>query len=76
MRVSGGIIVDGRQVGDTLQCCHCNMHWEVVKGSGRRRGYCMSCGRPTCGKPSCDPCVPFEKKLEWTERSAGRIPLL
>lgn len=46
------------QVGETLSCCHCSTHWEVRKGSGKRRGYCAACGESTCGEPACDECWP------------------
>lgn len=55
---------------DTLQCVHCGMHWMVVKGSGRRRGFCTRCAGPTCGQHACDECVPMEQQLENIE--AGR----
>ena len=60
---------DGRmEEHDTFQCCHCNAHFMIVKGSGKIRGFCMKCMQVTCGKLECDICVPFEKKLEAIER--------
>ena len=56
--------------GDTLSCCHCRRHWEVVAGSGRTRGFCTRCMGYTCGAPGCDECVPFEQRQENAE--AGR----
>lgn len=64
----GAIIVDGQEVGETLQCVHCAMHWQTVKGSGRSRGFCMHCFGTTCGAKACDPCIPFEKRLEDYEK--------
>jgi len=58
----------GMQEFDTLQCCHCGAHWHVVPGSGRRRGFCMHCMRPTCGRPECNVCVPIEKWLDQVEK--------
>lgn len=55
---------------DTLQCVHCGAHFIVEPGSGRRRGFCLKCGGPTCGRPGCDSCTPFEKKLEALEEGA------
>lgn len=52
---------------DTLQCVHCGCHWTVVKGSGKDRGFCAGCMGPTCGKKGCDPCVPYEKRLDILE---------
>ncbi len=53
--------------GDTLMCVHCQYHWQVQPGSGAERGWCFRCGGPTCGKPRCDVCVPFERALEEAE---------
>ena len=65
---SGYIIVDGQEVAHTKQCCHCGMHFVSIKGSGKIRGRCMSCGNAsTCGAPACDIHVAFEKKLEIIE---------
>jgi hypothetical protein len=57
---------------DTLQCCHCQKHWEVERGSKRQRGYCAKCGAVTCGDQRCDPCRPAEKRLDLYE--LGKIP--
>jgi hypothetical protein len=65
--VKGYIIIDGKEVGETLQCCHCMRHWMVQRGSGVRRGFCVKCGGPTCGKPGCDQCVPAEARMELVE---------
>jgi len=66
-KIKGGILVDGKQVADTLQCVHCNGHFQIVPGSGTDRGFCLRCFGPTCGAKACDPCIPFEKKLEKIE---------
>lgn len=58
---------------DTLRCCHCGCHWEVVAGSGIERGFCTRCVGYTCGKPACMACVPVERRLENVE--AGRPEL-
>jgi len=55
---------DGQRHSDTLQCRHCQAHWEVIPGSGQKRGWCMRCKGPTCGRPECDPCIPSEAKLD------------
>lgn len=70
----GYIIVDGQEVAQTLQCCHCNTHFVSVHGSGKTRGFCMRCMKITCGSPGCDACTPFEKKLEDYEK--GKITTL
>lgn len=62
-RPSGGIIVDGRHVADTVQCVHCGGHFVMRKGSGITRGWCRNCQGMVCG-PSCAACVPLERKLD------------
>lgn len=58
---------------DTLQCVHCNAHWNVEPGSGKKRGWCILCHGPHCGGKNCWTCVPFEKKLErWEKESAAK----
>lgn len=47
----------------TAQCVHCGGHFPIRPGSGRVRGWCMSCGGPVCG-PGCASCVPLEQMLE------------
>lgn len=67
-RPSGHILVDNKEVAVTLQCCHCDCHFISVKGSGNIRGFCTRCFKITCGAKACDPCIPFEKKLEQIEK--------
>lgn len=55
---------------DTLQCCHCDTHYQVQPGSGITRGFCTHCMKPTCGADECCECVPFEKKIQ--EFEAGQ----
>ena len=59
---------------DTLQCVHCGGHWVVQPGSGKKRGFCLKCTGPLCGKKRCFRCVPFEKSLEILE--GRRLPSL
>ena len=60
---------DGQTVEfDTLQCKHCGRHWTVMPGSGRRRGFCVRCNGPTCGKQSCETCIPKELFLDNVEK--------
>lgn len=75
-RYAGAILEpDGdrwKQIADTLQCCHCDSHWVVVKGSGRVRGWCQYCARPVCGEAPCmSECRPWEQQMETIERSNG-----
>ena len=78
LRPHGHIFItdpDGRETGlDCHQCCHCDAHFAIVKGSGKIRGFCTRCMQSTCGRPECHECVPFEKKLEQVE--AGKRFLL
>ena len=67
----GVIVVNGMNVADTKQCCHCDGHFIVQKGSGRKRGWCKNCHEVHCGGPKCWVCVPFEKKMDLLE--AGKI---
>jgi len=60
--------------GETRQCAHCGMHWLYVPGSGARRGFCMKCRGLTCGKTSCDPCVPHEARVELMEGAPSGAP--
>ncbi len=48
----------------SMKCLHCGFHWDVIPGSGRKRGWCQSCHGPTCGNPLCDPCVHYMQKLD------------
>lgn len=65
----GAVIMDGREVGNTLQCPHCGGHFVSRKGSGARRTYCLKCSAVTCGSLACDPCTPFERQLEAAEKA-------
>lgn len=64
----GAIIVDGIQIADTKQCCHCGHHFLSIRGSGKTRGWCMKCNAVTCGRPTCNTCYPFQKRLADYER--------
>src|SRR5687768_17355560 len=64
---SGAIIMDGVEVAHTLQCCHCSAHFVSVRGSGKRRGFCLKCRKVTCGKAACDVCIPYEAKLDLSD---------
>lgn len=70
-REHGAIIEDGRQIGTTLKCPHCQCHFLSVPGSGKRRAWCQKCMRVTCGRVECDPhkvgCIPAEARLEHVE---------
>ena len=69
-RPKGHMVVDGREVGDTLQCPHCGAHFQIIRGGKKQVQwpYCMNCGSLTCGKGCCHECVPFERKLDLYEK--------
>jgi len=74
----GSFLITGPEInhpleGDTLQCCHCGMHWIPIKGSGIKRGWCQKCMQVTCGKPQCHTCIPQEKMLDMIEKKAGIV---
>lgn len=56
---------------DTNQCGHCGRHFQIVKGSGTKRGFCLRCNKVTCGSPQCDECIPFEEQLKRMEQKAN-----
>ena len=58
---------------DTLQCVHCARHWQVIVGSGRKRGFCMKCMGVTCGSQKCMDCNPWEKQMDIAEKSPSII---
>ena len=70
-RPSGYLFIsgpDGIEEGETLSCVHCQYLWRVEPGSGRRRGFCMRCNGPTCGKRVCtEVCLPWERACELLE---------
>jgi hypothetical protein len=67
---------DRAEEADWLQCCHCQMNWKVLPGSGEKRGWCYSCGQVTCGKPRCQQhcggMLHFMRKIEAIE-AKGRF---
>tara|TARA_Y100000310_G_scaffold98201_1_gene95921 strand:- start:16490 stop:16765 length:276 start_codon:yes stop_codon:yes gene_type:complete len=70
-RPDGHVLVDGEQVADTARCVHCGKHFVMVRGSGRRRGFCLKCSGMTCGAATCLACVPAERRIERRE-AAGK----
>jgi hypothetical protein len=65
---------DGKEtVTDCLQCVHCQKVMRVVRGSGRKRGFCFKCMGPTCGTEACQSCVPVEKGLEIEEKAFAEV---
>ena len=70
--IGGVVLIDdpdipgGRTEYETYQCCHCNRHYRREAGKGPP-AMCLRCNQPTCGEKACDPCIPFEAKLEAME---------
>ena len=48
------------------QCCHCLAQFEREVGQGPST-MCIRCMAPTCGQKMCDPCWPWEAKLQVME---------
>lgn len=74
-KCNGDIIItgaDGNIVleAPTMKCCHCEDMFVVIKGSKRKRGFCMKCMSPTCGKEQCDICTPLEVTLGYDKPSS------
>lgn len=62
---------------ETLMCVHCQLHWRIVPGSKKQRGWCFNCGGPTCGKQMCETrCIPLEKAIENLERQGRNQEIL
>lgn len=70
----GTMIIGTTEVADTIQCCHCNAHFIMERGSGKRRGWCMNCVAMHCGAQKCCECLPFEKRLDLYEQ--GKLKIL
>lgn len=73
-RHGGYVALDGKVVGETKQCCHCQAHWIYRKGSGAIRHFCPHCMQSTCGNERCHPnhCGPggfmhWERQMERIE---------
>jgi hypothetical protein len=62
--------------GATVSCVHCQATWMLQKGSGRLRGWCMTCNGFVCG-PNCMECVPIMRKVENEEagKPADFVPI-
>lgn len=73
---SGYFIIEGKEVGHTLQCCHCGKHFLSVKGSGKIRSFCTRCNKIACGDIPCRVCIPAERKLEYQEALEAFNPLI
>jgi len=72
LKPEAGLLADGRQIADCLQCRHCQHTWVVKPGSGRRRGWCQRCSGPLCGKPVCmQNCTPIDAQLELASRTVA-----
>ena len=68
IKPSGAVIVNGQHLADTLKCEHCRYTWIPIKGSGKKRGFCMKCMGVLCGKKEClIECLPYIKRLEIKE---------
>ncbi len=59
---------------DTSQCVHCGLHFPIIAGSNKKRGFCLICYGVTCGQQKCDACYPQQKWLDDMEAS-GKQPI-
>ena len=59
---------------EIIACCHCPVKFEYRRGSGRVRGYCMSCDKIHCGGPSCWECRPHDED-EWFGKRLDQVRL-
>ena len=71
-REDGAVVIDGHQVASTQQCVHCGGHFEMIRGSGKTRGFCLRCHGVTCGHANCDACIPMEARLDHMEGKRSR----
>lgn len=69
MKAHGAWMVDGIEVASTLQCPHCDAHFVSLRDSRVERLWCSHCSAVTCGKPECNVCIPYMRKLEILEKS-------
>lgn len=60
----------GTYEADTFTCVHCNriMHVKPMAPMDEFGSMCRNCMKMVCPKCADGPCVPFEKKLEESER--------
>lgn len=58
---------------ETRQCSHCGRHWIFEPGSGKKRGYCYACNGLTCGADECNPCYPYEQRIEDMEKPSKKV---
>lgn len=70
----GFIFMDGTEIAETHQCCHCDAHFQIVPGSKHLRGFCRLCMAPICDNPKCMVHMAFEEKLDLYEK--GKISSL
>lgn len=76
-KVGGEFIITdeaGSHTFASAQCVHCGVHWQVMPGSGRLRGYCYPCKGVLCGKEACmKECVCIEAQIEIMEGNKKTI---
>lgn len=61
--------VSGKEIADTVQCCHCGMHIQVTKDTWKNTGWCLNCNKVRCTKKKCQSCVHWEKRMEAYEKT-------
>lgn len=73
--VKGNFIEGDKKVSNLWQCVHCNAQFVVQRGSGTKRGFCMKCMGPLCGKEECFECLPFENWLDLKETGKTKLKI-
>lgn len=64
---------NGEQQRPTSQCPHCGYHFNIVRGSGHKRSFCMRCMKPVCDKEQCiKECIPLEMRLDLIEKGKAK----
>lgn len=67
-RPSGYILMDDKEIAQTIQCVHGGEHFISIRGSGKTRGFCLNCSGVTCGSPQHADCLHKEKRLDLYEK--------
>jgi hypothetical protein len=63
-------LVRANHEADTFTCCHCNriIHVKPFAPMDEFGSMCRNCMKMTCPTCADGPCVPFEKRLEESEK--------
>lgn len=59
---------------DLVCCIHCGYTWAWQPGSGRIRGWCMTCNGLLCGRKFCREQVPCRHWLHGIDQMEAGLP--